>query len=129
MGRKRTSLIERAAMTPPDLTGAVLIVSREGMGSGPPDLQSRLLSTYLCLLLENKWTQLSICFYTEGVKLLVEGSPVLEPLRELEAAGCRLVACKTCLDYFSLPQIAVGIVGGMGDIQAAMAMAAKVISL
>ena len=114
----------------PDLKGAVLIVSREGMGSGPLDLQRRLLSTYLCLLLENRWTPLAVCFYTDGVKLLTDGSPVLEPLRELEAAGVRLIACKTCLDYFSLTdKLRVGIIGGMGDIMTATAMATKVISL
>ena len=82
----------------PDLSGAVLVVSREGMGSGPPELQRRLLSTYLCLLLENRWTLLAVCFYTDGVKLLTDGSPVLEPLRALEAAGVRLIVCKTCLN-------------------------------
>ena len=113
-----------------DLSGAVLGVSREGMGSGPPDLQRRLLSTYLCLLLENKWTPLAICFYADGVKLLVEGSPVLESLRELETAGARLIICKTCVDYFDLGgKLRVGIVGGMGDIMATQALAVKVISL
>jgi intracellular sulfur oxidation DsrE/DsrF family protein len=114
----------------PDLSGAVLVVSREGMGSGPPELQRRLLSTYLGLLLENRWTPLAVCFYTDGVKLLTEGSPVLEPLRALEAAGVRLIACKTCLDYFEIgDKLRVGIVGGMGDILAATALAAKVIAL
>jgi hypothetical protein len=115
---------------PPDLAGAMILVSREGMGSGPPDLQRRLFSTYLCLLLENGWTPLAFGFYTDGVKLLVEGSPVLEPLRELEAAGVRLIACKTCLDYYGIgDRIRVGIVGGMGDIMAAMALGTKVITL
>jgi hypothetical protein len=108
----------------------VLVVSRDGMGSGPPDLQRRLLSTYLCLLLENGWTPLAVCFYTEGVKLLTAESPVLDPLRELEVKGVRLIACKTCLDYYGIAdQIRVGIVGGMGDILTAMALATKVITL
>jgi len=64
------------------------------------------------------------------VKLLVEGSAMLQPLRALEAQGVRLIVCRTCLDYWGLTdRVRVGIVGGMGDIQAAMVKAAKVLTL
>lgn len=113
-----------------DMNNTVVLVTQEGMGSGPPDLQLRLLSVYLKLLLDNGLRPGAICFYTNGVKLLVEGSSVLDSLKSLESKGVRLIACKTCLDYFKIgDKIQVGVIGGMGDIQAAMAMAAKVITL
>ncbi|MHB1120700.1 MAG: DsrE family protein [Bellilinea sp.] len=69
-------------------------------------------------------------FYTDGVKLVCQGSPVLTLLEELEAKGVELILCKTCLDYFNLTQkVKVGIVGGMPDIIEAMTKAVKVISL
>ena len=72
----------------------------------------------------------AICFYTSGVKMVVEGSPVLDALQLLEARGVRLIICKTCLDHYGLTErVRVGIFGGMGDIIAAQWLAGKVITL
>jgi intracellular sulfur oxidation DsrE/DsrF family protein len=108
----------------------LLQVIHDGMGTADQPLQHTLLRKYLLLLQENKALPGAICFYTSGVKMVVEGSPVLDILQALEAQGVRLIVCKTCLDYFGLAQkVRVGIVGGMGDIIAAQALADKVISL
>lgn len=112
-----------------DLSNTLVIIPREGMGHGLADLQIRLLKTWLKLLMENNLRP-TIAFYTEGVKLLIEGSPVLEELQLLESRGLRLIACKTCLDHWNLASLLrAGIVGGMGDIQAAQVLADKVITL
>jgi hypothetical protein len=37
----------------------------------------------------------AMCFYTDGVKLAGEGSPVLDLLRSLESRGLRLILCTT----------------------------------
>lgn len=109
---------------------AVLLVNREGMGSADHELQHKLFGTYLRLLLENDSLPAAICFYTEGVKLVVEGSPFLEQLSQLEQKGVRLVVCSTCLTFFGLvDRLRVGIVGGMADILEAQVKAGKVISL
>jgi intracellular sulfur oxidation DsrE/DsrF family protein len=108
----------------------VIMITREGMGHAEPILQQKLLDTYLRLLLEDGALPAVICFYTDGVKLIVEGSPHLERLSQIERAGVRLIICSTCLDYFGLTEkVRVGIVGGMPDIIAAQARAAKVINL
>ena len=108
----------------------VILVTREGMGDAPPDLQVTLITTYLKLLIENELNPAAICFYGNGVKLVVEGSPVVGLLETLEARGVHVVICMTCLRYFNLSdKVKVGIVGGMGDILAAQVKAAKVISL
>jgi intracellular sulfur oxidation DsrE/DsrF family protein len=108
----------------------VIQVTQDGMGAADPELQHALLKKYLLLLQENGSLPGAICFYTSGVKMVVEGSPVLEVLQALEAQGVRLIVCKTCLDYFGLlEKVRAGIVGGMGDIIAAQWLADKVISL
>lgn len=108
----------------------VIQVTQDGMGAADPELQHTLLKKYLLLLQENGTLPGAICFYTSGVKMVVEGSPVLEALQSLEARGVRLIVCKTCLDYFGLlEKVRVGIVGGMGDIIVAQWLADKVISL
>jgi len=108
----------------------VLLFTRNGLGSGPPELQLKLAGTYLRLLLEAETLPSVICFYTEGVRLVVEGSPVLEPLRALEARGVRLVVCSTCLAHYGLTDsVKAGIVGGMPDIVEAQRQAEKVVSV
>jgi intracellular sulfur oxidation DsrE/DsrF family protein len=72
----------------------------------------------------------AICFYTDGVKLVCAGSPVLTELRGLEARGVHLVICQTCLNYFGLAdQVQLGVVGGMTDIITAVWGADTVITL
>jgi len=100
------------------------------MGSADAALQLKLLDTYLRLILENGSFPAAICFYTEGVKLVVEGSSLLERLTQIEQRGVRLIACSTCLNYFGLTEkVRVGIVGGMADILEAQTKASKVITL
>ena len=100
------------------------------MGSAPPDLQQKLLGTYLGLLAEGGSLPAAICFYAEGVKLVVEGSTFLERLTVLERRGVSLISCSTCLEYFGLTdRVRIGIAGGMGDILEAQTRAAKVITL
>jgi hypothetical protein len=108
----------------------VILITRNGMGDADQVLQHRLIGTYLKLLDEHDILPGAICFYTEGVHLAVEGSPVLKTLQSLEKKGVRLILCSTCLNYFDLTEkVRVGIVGGMGDILEAQRLAAKVISL
>ncbi|MHB0987999.1 MAG: DsrE family protein [Bellilinea sp.] len=116
-------------MSIPD-SNTVLSITRYGMGSAEPELQLKLMGTYLKLLDENNLLPAAICFYTDGVKLTVTGSPVLETLKSLESKGVHLILCSTCLNYFNLLyQVQVGIVGGMPDIIEAQRKADKVISL
>ncbi len=108
----------------------VLIFTRNGLGDAEPALQQKLTVIYLKLLDEQNVLPAVICFYTNGVRLAVEGSPALDVLRSLEVKGVRLILCNTCLTAFGLVnQVRVGIVGGMGDILEAQARADKVISL
>jgi hypothetical protein len=116
-------------MTIPD-SDTVLMITHYGMGNAEPELMLKVLGTYLRLVDENNVLPAAICFYTDGVRLAVTGSPVLDTLRSLESKGVRLILCSTCLTYFNLTdQVQVGIVGGMPDIIEAQRMAAKVITL
>jgi intracellular sulfur oxidation DsrE/DsrF family protein len=112
------------------MENTVILVTTNGMGTAPENLQQLLFGKYLALLLHNNDFPIALCFYTDGVKLVCEGSPVLEGLRQLESKGVRLIICSTCLDYFELTgKVQVGIVGGMGDILEAQMQATKVITI
>jgi sulfur relay (sulfurtransferase) complex TusBCD TusD component (DsrE family) len=108
----------------------VILINKNGMGEADESLMLKLISTYLRLLLENMYLPAAICFYTEGVKLAMDGSPVLEELRKLEEKRVRIILCSTCLNYYGLmDKIQVGIPGGMNDIIEAQWKASKVITL
>jgi hypothetical protein len=108
----------------------VLLITRNGMGDAEPDLQQKLVTIYFKLLDENNILPAAICFYANGVRLVVEGSRVIDTLKSLESKGVRLILCSTCLNYFNLTgHVQVGVIGGMTDILEAQRRASKVISL
>ncbi len=108
----------------------VILVTSNGMGKGPEELQLLLIGKYLQILGQGEDFPAAICFYTEGVKMVTDGSPVLEQLATLEKKGVRLIICSTCLNYFGLAdKVKIGIVGGMTDILEAQLRAGKVITL
>ena len=70
----------------------------------------------------------TILFYNGGAHLTVEGSPVLEDLKKLEAQGVEILTCGTCLNFYGLTdRLAVGGVTNMYDIVERLATAGKVI--
>lgn len=108
----------------------VIQITNNGMGKADEALQQKLATKYLELIQLNGSLPGAICFYTDGVKLVVEGSPTLDQLKVLEKKGVRLIVCSTCLEYFGLSdKVQVGIVGGMTDIIEAQIKAKKVISI
>ncbi len=112
------------------MKNTVILVTSNGMGNADEKLQQLLFTKYLELLSHNESLPAAMCFYAEGVKLVCEGSPVIESLRDLESKGVHLIVCTTCLNYFGLMEkVQTGIVGGMGDILEAQMKAEKVITL
>jgi sulfur relay (sulfurtransferase) complex TusBCD TusD component (DsrE family) len=109
----------------------VLVFASYGMGqTDNAELKIKLAKKLLALIAEADPLPSQICFYTDGVKLCVTGSPVLDELRALAAKGVELVLCSTCLETFGLrDQVAVGVVGGMGDIITAITNADNTVTL
>ena len=115
----------------------VILLSRYGMGApcaveglDANGLQHRLLKSWLELALQDGPLPDAIAFVTEGVRLCGPGSPVLQELEAVEAAGCELLACTTCLNWYGLAdRLAVGTASCMSDIRAALDGARKVITL
>jgi sulfur relay (sulfurtransferase) complex TusBCD TusD component (DsrE family) len=107
----------------------VIVFKSDGLGhTRAQDLKGKLATSFLSLIVDADPLPSTMCFYTDGVKLACEGSPVLEALHALEARGVRLVLCTTCLNYFGLEdKVRVGIPGGMGDIITAMLSADSVL--
>ena len=111
-------------------SNTVILITRNGMGSGETELQHDLFAKYLRLLLESGSLPTAMCFYTDWVRLVVEGSPFLERLTQIQEQGVRLIVCATCLNYHGLlDEVRVGVIGSMADILEAQCKADKVITL
>lgn len=114
----------------PQDKSTLIIITNNGMGKADQALQHKLMKSYLRLLNETGFLPGAIGFYTDGVKLVVEGSPVLDELKLLEEKGVFLIVCSTCLNYFNLmDKVQVGIPGHMTDIIELLRQAEKVITI
>jgi hypothetical protein len=110
--------------------GSVYLFMRNGLGSAPEDLQRILAVKFPGLVADSGRIPEKVLFYGDGVKLACDGSAAIEGLRGLERRGCRLILCRTCLDFFGLTEkVLVGTVGKMTDVLAALQEASQVVSL
>jgi len=108
----------------------VILVTNNGLGRGDVEFCQKMMGLFLRTLGALPDPPEKIIFYTEGVKLVAEGSPVVAELGELERRGTQIISCGTCLGYFGLTdRVAVGEAGGMGDIVRAISEADKVVTV
>jgi len=98
----------------------VYVIKNSGFGvteAKDSDFGVKMLTKFLQTVESYSEKPEAICFYTEGVKSVINGSPQASILKQLEEAGVKLAVCKTCLNYYGLEsEVAVGSVGGMDDI-------------
>lgn len=109
----------------------VLLVPSETFGRGEhAELGSVLMRSFFHTLLEVEPRPEVVVFLNSGVKLVVEGSPLVDDLRELEVRGVRILACGTCLGYYGLKEkVAVGTVSNMYTIAETLLGAGRLVSL
>jgi selenium metabolism protein YedF len=106
----------------------VLLVSSEGMGRGDDELGATLMAAFLDTLSHFQGEISHGLFVNAGAKLTVEGSPVLEQLRQLEELDVEMLTCGTCLNFFGIKdQLAVGTVSNMVAIVEALTKAERII--
>ncbi len=86
------------------MSGKVILITSESMGRGDDRLGLMLSANFLRLLGESKDKPATIVFLNSGVRLVCEGSPVLEHVTRLEKQGIEILACTTCLEYFDLKE-------------------------
>ena len=74
------------------------------MGRGNDALGLTILANFLKTLVGNPLRPDKIVCWNAGVKLLIQDSPVLTTLQDLEGIGVQLLACKTCVEHFGLQE-------------------------
>jgi len=106
----------------------VVLVSSEVMGRGDDELGAVLMAAFLDTLSQFKGEISHLIFVNSGARLAVEGSPVLEQVRQLEELGVDVLVCGTCLNHFDIKdKLAVGSVSNMYAIIETLSKAGRII--
>ena len=108
--------------------GVVLLVTKDELGQGPPELGWVLMRSFFKALAGNESKPARAIFVNSGVRLTREGSEVLDDLRALENTGVQILSCGTCLDYFDLKdKLEIGEATNMNDTVTALMTADHVV--
>ena len=114
----------------PPVAKSLVLIASDRMGSGDDELGAKLMISYIKTLKEMGDELWRLVFVNSGVKLVIDGSPVLAELQDYEQQGLTILACGTCLSFFNLMDAKkVAQTTNMLDIVTAMQLADKVISL
>jgi len=106
----------------------VVLVSSEGVGRGDDRLGGILMAAFLDTLGHFEGEVSHVIFVNAGAKLAVEGSPVLDQVRQLEQVGAQVLVCGTCLNFFGImDKLAVGRVSNMYAIIETLTQAGRII--
>jgi selenium metabolism protein YedF len=107
----------------------LVLIASDRMGSGDDDLGRKLMISFINTLGEMGTDLWRLVLVNNGVKLTIQGSPVLETLQSYEKHDISIWVCGTCLSHFDLlNDKQVGETTNMLDIVTAMQLATKVIT-
>jgi selenium metabolism protein YedF len=113
-----------------DAKKIMVMCATDRIGFGDDALGLKLMVNFLRTLKELGDELWRLVFVNNGVKLTIDGSDVLEDLKECEKGGLKILVCGTCLDHFNLlDRKQVGETTNMLDIVTAMQLADKVINI
>lgn len=110
--------------------GNVVFLNKDRVGHGDDELGKMLMEAFLTNVLKVEPLPTHIAFMNSGVKLAIDGSEVLDILREMEKKNVNMLVCGTCLDYLGLKdKLAVGTISNQNEIVRTFAAASKVITV
>lgn len=110
--------------------GSVVAISQNAMGHGSEELGKILIKGFIFSLSELNPPPSKVLFYNSGAYLSCNDSNTIDDLKQLEANGCEILSCGTCINYFGLQdKLAVGKICDMYEIVSAMAEADSVINI
>ncbi|MCR8642651.1 DsrE family protein [Paenibacillus sp. N1-5-1-14] len=94
----------------------VILLASHTLGKGSEELGETILETFFTLLKQRESLPYAVFCMNSGVKALTDASFASVHLKELEQQGVRVIACKTCVDYYELSEsLTVGQIGSMAD--------------
>jgi len=113
-----------------DANKIMVMCATDRIGFGDEELGLKLMVSLIKTLKEMGPELWRLVFVNNGVKLTIDGSEVLDDLKDFENKGLKILVCGTCLTHFGLLEAKkVGETTNMLDIVTAMQLADKVISI
>jgi len=107
-----------------------IIINSEFLGRGDDDLGRQIMGSFLRKLSIEENKPEKIIFYNSGVKLLAEGSPLLDGIDLLTKTGIDMMACGTCVNYYKLAdKIEPGLINDMKSIISTLMNSDNVITI
>jgi selenium metabolism protein YedF len=92
----------------------VVVISSQVMGQGDDMLGGNLMKAFIFSLTQMDTLPDTMLFYNGGAYLTCEGSPALDDVKALAAAGVEVLTCGTCLKRYGIEEkLAVGEVTNM----------------
>jgi selenium metabolism protein YedF len=108
----------------------MVLIATDRLGFGDEELGKKLIISFIKTIKEMGKELWRLVLVNNGVKLTIDGSPVLEDLLTYEKNGLTILVCGTCLTHFGLLEAKkVGVTTNMLDIVTAMQLADKVINI
>jgi selenium metabolism protein YedF len=124
----KEEFVPSCVATPAQPGPFVIAISEDKMGRGNDELGYVLIRAFLHTVAGQAEKPDVMIFYNTGVKLALQGSEVLDDLKELASAGVEMLVCGTCLNYFEVKdKLGVGIVSNMYDIAGTMSRAGRLL--
>lgn len=108
---------------------AILFTS-DKIGAPSDGLGEVLMKAYIGTLTKTSTPPSAVALMNEGVKMALPEASTLDTLKELEAAGTKILICGTCTKHFGITdQITIGTISNMFEISEAVFGADKPIVL
>jgi selenium metabolism protein YedF len=111
-----------------DSSSHVIVFGCDKMGQGADELGEILIKAFVNTIKETAPLPSHLVFYNSGIFLTIEGSHVLDALKELETKGVTILVCGTCADYYDKKEVVrVGVISNMYTILETMTGARHIV--
>jgi len=83
----------------------VVLISKNTFGEGDQEFSEHLLNIFLQTMFDSGHRPRAILMANTGVKLMGPNSPFAKVLDDFKKAGCDVLACGLCVEYYGLKEI------------------------
>lgn len=101
-GIEQQTQIQPSREAEADVNKIMVMCATDRIGFGDEELGLKLIMSFIKTLKEMGPELWRLVFVNNGLKLTIEGSEVLEDLKDFENRGLKILVCGTCLTHFGL---------------------------
>ncbi len=92
----------KASPTVQSEVGNVVFLGKDKFGDGDPEFSTTLLNMFLQTMFESGQRPRALLMANTGVRLMSPDSPALKVLNDFKEAGCDVLACGLCVEFYGL---------------------------